>query len=271
MYPEIVIFGYPIATYGLLSVLGGVAVILYVYFTNRGGRAGRLPGGDLLNLLCLALAGIFIGGKLLGLITMIPVAVRNWAFIATGFMNVLGVLFSTFVFYGGLLGALFAIYLYCRRYKISRRLTFGLVTPAIPLFHSIARIGCFLAGCCYGVEVPWGMELNASHVAPHHVHLMPVQLFESAFNLLLFIALAVLSRRLVQKWRVLPIYFLAYGSGRFVLEFFRGDAIRGHFWAFSTSQWISLLLIAAAIVMLIKYRKNPVTPAEPSAHPADDQ
>lgn len=262
MYPEVLIFGYPLSTYSLMALIGGAAVVLYIYLTNRGGRAGRLPGSDVLNLLCLVLAGIIVGGKLLGFITMVPVVIQHWALIATSFMNVVSALFATFVFYGGLLGALLAIYFYCRKYNISLRLVFGLVTPAIPLFHSIARVGCFLAGCCWGIEVPWGLAFSASPVAPNHIHLMPVQLFEAAFNLLLFIALAVLSRRLVQKWRCLPIYFLAYGSGRFILEFFRGDRIRGHLWIFSTSQWVSLGLIAAAVVMLIKYRGDRQSPAD---------
>lgn len=253
MSPAVKIFDFSIPSYGLMALVGAAAAILYIYLVNRGGRAGRLPGADILNLLGFALVGILVGGKLLGAITMAPGIIQNWSFYSKHLNMMLSDLFSTFVFYGGLLGMLLAVYIYGRRRKLSLRVFCGLMVPAIPLFHAFARVGCFLAGCCYGIEAPWGVVFNASAVAPNHVPLVPIQLFEAAFNMLLFAALAILSRRLVQKWRVLPIYFLAYGMARFVLEFFRGDYIRGHVWIFSTSQWISIFLIMAAVGLLIKY------------------
>jgi phosphatidylglycerol:prolipoprotein diacylglycerol transferase len=125
----------------------------------------------------------------------------------------------------------------------------GLV-PSVPLAHAFGRLGCFFAGCCYGVPSAFGLEFNASELAPHGVKLLPVQLIEAGCNLLLFVLLLVLSRFCRRRGLLTGTYLAAYAVMRFVLEFFRYDAERGVFWGLSTSQWISLLLLPAAVFIL---------------------
>lgn len=150
-----------------------------------------------------------------------------------------------FVFYGGLIGALFFIVLFCRINKNFNWKYLAYLVPILLLAHGLGRIGCFLAGCCYGKE---SELLHARH---------PVQLYES-FSLIFF---SYLLNRFLKKRDneilVIGLYFFAYAVLRFILEFFRGDQIRGEIGFLSTSQWISLaLLIPAAYFLTIAIRRK---------------
>ena len=241
MVPPFVIFGREIGPYGIMALLGLLAALLYGWLTNRGGRAGRLKSDDLLHIFLMAVAGALVGAKLLFLIVNIPLFAYNWELIVAQPAVLLDFLLSGMVFYGGLIGGLLAVLWYCRRYKLAFKTVAGLATPMIPLFHTFGRVGCFLGGCCWGAPAPWGVVYRHSPAgaAPHGVPLIPVQLFEAAGNFVLFLVLAWLSRKLVRKWLVLPLYLACYAAMRFVLEFYRGDAARG-VWLLSTSQWIAL-------------------------------
>lgn len=256
MLPFIPVLGRPLPTYGLVAVLGILAALLYCTLTNRGGKAGHIPPVDVPHLLVLAVLGALAGAKALSLLTQLPAIVRNWGRLMADPRLFLFLLTHGLVFYGGLFGGLLAVYLYCKKYALPLGAVLGVCTPAIPLFHVFGRIGCFLAGCCWGVPVSWGISYTLSPQAPNGVPLLPVQLIEAACNLLLFVALAILSRRLVQKWMVLPIYLIAYGTLRFCLEFFRGDVLRGVF-ILSTSQWISLAVVAGTLVYLWRRHTRP--------------
>ena len=153
-----------------------------------------------------------------------------------------------YVFYGGLFGGLLAAVSYCRRYRISLRAAADFYAPALPLFHVFGRIGCFLAGCCWGIEAPWGVVYTHSLAAPNGVTLFPVQLTEAVCNLAICMVLLLRERRLSGRQPTggaLLLHAALYACVRFLLEFWRGDAVRGHFLFFSTSQWISVLILFA--------------------------
>lgn len=87
---------------------------------------------------------------------------------------------------------------------------------------------------------------------PNTVH-FPVQLVESISCLVIFIILIIIEKK-KESAPLLEIYLLSYAVVRFLLEFLRGDTIRGIFWFLSTSQWISLAITATVIVTEV--RKN---------------
>lgn len=264
MLPYIQLFGREVPAYWLMGIAGIIAASLYLYVTNRHGKAGQIPTDDLLHIVLLAAVGALIGSKLLGIITILPLIARNWSFISANPSLLLELLTQGLVFYGGAIGGFLGVYWYCRRYHLSIKTVGAIVTPAVPLFHAFGRVGCFLAGCCWGIEVPWGPEFSHSLAAPNGVPLLPIQLIEAAANVIIFILLAVLSRKLSshRKWVVLPLYVFIYALVRFTLEFFRGDRERGVFF-FSTSQWISLaLLVILALLYLLRWRKGTPQPKE---------
>jgi len=259
MHPFVSIFGRNISVYGLISIFGYIAACAYVMLSSRSRKAGYIPQADITNIAASAVIGIMIGGKLLGFVVNLPAVLRNLSKLG-GFIQIILSLFGAFVFYGGLIGGIVAVFLYCRKYAIPLEDTAGLFVPAIPFFHSFARIGCFMAGCCYGIEYEGGIAFTHSIAAPNGVELLPVQLIESIFNMLLFLVLAVVARRIGDKLSLLPIYFLSYGTFRFLIEFYRGDAVRGIWpseqFGLSTSQWISIVLILWSVVWFLRRKRR---------------
>jgi phosphatidylglycerol:prolipoprotein diacylglycerol transferase len=257
MLPFITVFGIKIPMYGLM-IAAGVAAGVFVAWRFPCKRG--IPRQDVLFACCYAGIGALVGAKLLYLAVTLPqiLLVPDPPPLSWGLVQAL---FSGgFIFYGGVLGGLLGIYVYCRRYKLGFLKLTEILIPSVPLAHAVGRIGCFFAGCCYGrpMDPPWGLFFREDSFALPGVALFPVQLFESALNLVLFAVLFIFSRRERRAGSVLGFYLVGYGVERFALEFFRYDAIRGVFLGLSTSQWISLLLVPAGIFLLVwpKFRKH---------------
>lgn len=163
------------------------------------------------------------------------------------------------VFYGGLIGLLISYGIMARISKQDLYIM-DVLAVCIPLFHSIARIGCFFGGCCFGKE-------NHSHIAINYTttvfdevttaYRIPTQLIEAAFNLILFLYL--LHLLCSKEWKsknILRRYLLIYSIGRFIIEFFRGDLVRGVIYGVSFSQLISVLIWIYLLVTFHKERNR---------------
>ena len=126
------------------------------------------------------------------------------------------------------------------------------------LAQGFGRIGCFLAGCCYGKETEsvFSVIFQNSEYAPNHVALIPTQLYSSGLDFLHFLLLLLIARNKKEDGQVTACYLIFYSIGRFVIEFFRGDIIRGSVGILSTSQFISIFTGIAGIVLLIRIRKK---------------
>ena len=168
------------------------------------------------------------------------------------------------VFYGGLFGLLFAYYvgLKSRLITIKEHHAIDVLTVSIPLFHMIARIGCFLAGCCYGIESNCPITINYT-ISDNGVldvaNRIPVQLIEAAFNAGIFIYLFALVRKPDwQNKKLLMRYIVLYSCGRFLLEFIRGDTVGGIICGVSFSQVISVIIWLFVILLFIKKKKRKV-------------
>lgn len=95
------------------------------------------------------------------------------------------------------------------------------------------------------------MTFSQALLAPNGVALVPVQLYEAAGCLLLFLLLDRLARRGWSGGQLLPVYLSLYGAFRFLLEFLRGDGARGFWGPLSTSQWVALATLAVALPVLL--------------------
>lgn len=208
-------------------------------------------------MILVAAIGAMTGAKLFQLIGVIARDGSNPGFWTLAHWKTL--IPTAGVFYGGLIGGFFAVLLYIRKNKLEFWSVADLFVPSILLFCTFGRIGCFLAGCCYGKVSECGI------VFPLHGHdpLLPVQLYEAGFTFVTLIVLLILRPERKKPGILLPIYVLTYAAGRFVLEFFRGDMQRGVY-LLSTSQWISLLLIPAGIYLLLRRSKIQPLPPAPS-------
>ena len=116
--------------------------------------------------------------------------------------------------------------------------------------HGIGRIGCFLAGCCYGSETD-----SLIAVSFHGHERYPVQLIEaSGLFILYFFSRNLLKRKM--KVKAIYLYLIGYSFLRFGNEFLRGDEIRGLYSGLATSQWISLAIILITSSVFIMKRKR---------------
>jgi phosphatidylglycerol:prolipoprotein diacylglycerol transferase len=155
-----------------------------------------------------------------------------------------------FVVYGGIIGGILSAYITCRIKNKRFIQYFDLTIPSVALAQGFGRIGCFFAGCCYGIETnsSIGIIFHSSGFAPNGVKLMPTQLISAAGDFLIFGLLVLYSRKPRAGGKVGGLYMILYGAGRFILEYFRGD-LRGSVGTLSTSQFISLFILALGLVV----------------------
>lgn len=258
MLPFIEIFGKQIPMYAVMAIIGAAALcgVSALLAKNR----GIVPAEDIFYMLLYAGIGCLIGAKLLYLIVSVDVYWFPEKSLKENLSYWLAVLTSGgLVFYGGLIGAVLGALRYCVHFKIPVVKAFETAVPAIPLFHAFGRIGCFMAGCCYGIEYSgrFAVTFEKAIAAPNGVPLLPVQLIEAVGNILLFVLLTALFLKNFPRLSLCGLYLVCYAIMRFILEFFRGDAVRGKALALSTSQWFSAVAFAVGTVLIIiKYRSE---------------
>lgn len=164
-------------------------------------------------------------------------------------------IFGGMVFYGGLIGACTGAYIYMKKVKLNINEYSDTLAPCIPLFHAFGRIGCFLAGCCYGIESNIGFTYRYAIVeSANGVCRFPVQLLEAAENILICVLLTVMlcKCKKLQHGMLIWIYGLIYPVLRFINEFLRGDNVeRGFFGILSTSQWISIFIFVISLTVIL--------------------
>ncbi len=245
MLPYIEVFGKLIPMYGVCFVLGmGLAVLTARILAKK---YKEVP---LIDVVCSAVyagIGAIIGAKFLFILV-------NIGLILDGTISLLQAFQGGFVFYGGLIGGIIGLFIYVKLYKLNAMKFFELYATIVPLGHSIGRVGCFLGGCCYGIEYDGPLsviyDVNIGNT-PVGIPLFPVQLLEAALLLCLFFVVLFL----YIKKRHLGIQVLTYGFAycllRFSLEFLRGDKERGGLLGMSTSQFISLVFAIVLVVIIV--------------------
>lgn len=244
------IFSIFVPYYGLSIFLGAVIVTITGIILCK---KFSLNTDDFLLILSTTGLGAMLGAKILYLI----VDFKRINFYKLTDLNYINQLMSSgFVFYGGLIGGAYAFYLCKKIYKIEIKNYASIFVVLIPLSHFFGRIGCHLAGCCYGIRIytkKFPSRLyQFSNIAPNNITLFPVQLFEAFLNLGLFVFLLYLL--LKNKNKILEIYLIFYSIIRFFLEFLRGDIERGNILFLSTSQFISILLIIGSVINIFRRR-----------------
>ena len=248
MYNDLLTIGpVTIHGYGLMIAIGTiVALWAGIRFAKRKG----LNPDALYTLTCLSVVGGFACAKVLYCIV-------EWKSFIESPLKVLGS--DGFVIYGGIIGAIFIDGLYCRIKKLSFWGYFDIVLPCVAIAQGFGRIGCFLAGCCYGREcdTPISIVFHNSDFAPNGVPLLPTQLMSSAGCFILAAILFIYARKDRKEGTIGALYLILYSIGRAVIEFFRNDH-RGAVGPLSTSQFISIfVLIVGIIIFVIKSKAEP--------------
>lgn len=255
MHPFFVIFERVIPAYGLCGVIGLICSILFILIYTKHSRSDT--EAYIYSFVLAVIVGM-IGSKIMYLIVSmksILAEIANGVDINTFVSRYIS---GGFVFYGGLILVIPFIFFIARYFSIDIDQMLNVMVPAALIFAAIGRIGCFCAGCCYGVEtdLPIGIAFSKSYIAPNGIKLIPVQLIEAGFNFLLACLITACSRKKIVHDNVLEIYTISYSIFRFIIEFFRGDAERGFIGKISVSQFISCIVLVISICVFIKRNKG---------------
>jgi phosphatidylglycerol:prolipoprotein diacylglycerol transferase len=169
---------------------------------------------------------------------------------------------SGFVFYGSLIFCIAAMLWFFRKNRMPTLAMLDVMAIVTCIVHGFGRIGCFMAGCCYGLPTDsvFGVVFTdpACQAKPLNEPIHPTQLYEAGFIFLLMAALMILKQRKKFDGQVFLIYLMCYAVGRSIIETFRGDVARGFVieGIISNSQFISILLATAALYFYVKLRRK---------------
>ena len=255
MHPILFSVGsWPVYSYGVLLALAYLAGLQLA--VSRAKRAG-IDGAKMMDFGIYIIIAALVGAKLM-------LIVVDFDYFRQQPRELLSLVRAGGVFYGGLITAFLVGLWLVRRYQFPVWTTADMIAPGIALGHIVGRLGCLLAGCCYGkpTTVPWAItftnpvaSLNVG--TPLDVPLHPTQLYEVGAELLILIFLFVTERRgKTFPGRTFWGYMLLYALSRFVIEFYRGDP-RGMFMGLSTSQIVAVVMAPISVFMLWALRARP--------------
>ena len=251
--------GFFLPTYG---VLVAIAFLVAIWLTGKLAIKAGLQSDKVTNLaIYCALAGM-AGAKLLMFVFDWRTYLLNPSEIFT-----LSTLQAAGVYQGGLLLAIVVAFFYMRHNGLPGLLTADVFAPGLARGHSIGRLGCLAAGCCWGsvCHRPWAITFtnpDAHEITgvPLGIPLHPAQLYESIAELVIF---GFLYRRFHHSrgdGEIIGWYLLLYSAVRFVVEFFRNheqSLVAG----LSLTQWISAATFAAGLWLLVRVQIAPRQPA----------
>lgn len=259
MFPEIIKIGsFPVTTYGVMLALG---MFLALFVASRLAVRDGINKDRVFDLGLWTLLGGLLGSKILMLFVDENYNHNLWNIFSLDFLR------SGGVYYGGFIGGFLTLAGLMYFYKLNFWKVADAFAPAVALGQFFGRQGCNAAGCCWGkaTNMPWGVqfselghEYTGVPIYDDHggaLHLHPVQLYESFAMLIVFGILFYFHKRKKFDGQILIMYMIFYPLIRFTIEFFRNDPRGnllglGDLTGFSTSQMISLLVAAIAVVFL---------------------
>jgi phosphatidylglycerol:prolipoprotein diacylglycerol transferase len=253
MHPILFEIGtWPVYTYGVLLAAAYLAGLQLAVVRAR--RAG-LDAGRVMDLGIYLIIAALVGAKLM-------LVFVEWDTFRSDPRELFSLVRVGGVFYGGLIFAFIVGLALVRRYRLPVWATADMYAPGIALGHVIGRLGCLLAGCCYGrpSDVAWAITFthpvardNAG--TPLDTPLHPTQLYDAGAELAILVALLATERKgRPFAGRTFWLYILLYAISRFIVEFYRGDP-RGEALGLSTSQLVSVALVPVSLLMLMRLRR----------------
>ena len=248
-------------SYGVLLVIAFyVSLYFLIIETKKKGidtqtlnRGYPSSGQTILDIALLIIVSGVLGGKLAYIILNLPSYIKNpldinlWR--------------GGFIFTGGFVLSLAAVFMYTKKKKISFLSTTDLFIPYVALGQAIGRIGCFLNGCCYGRPTTFfiGRVFKLNSSAGYHygaLPLHPVQLYSSFFLFVLFLFLKKTRANRKFEGEALLLYLILYPSFRFFMDFLRGDRLETIFYHLNIFQIICIgIVILASAVFMVKPRR----------------
>jgi phosphatidylglycerol:prolipoprotein diacylglycerol transferase len=241
--------GLTVYSYGLMIAIGIIAGVAYMAVVGKR-EVGLLFDQANVLFLYIFLAAL-IGGKVFLFFEDPKLYLESPERLLKG---------NGFVFYGSFIFSVPTMLWFFRKHKLDTHKMLDVMAITTCLVHMFGRIGCFLAGCCYGTPTDswFGVVFSdpACYADPKGVPLHPTQLYEAAFILIVMIVLLFLRGSRTFYGQLFLFYLLAYGAGRVAIEFFRGDENRGYvFNLLSHSQYIAIVILIAVSIVYRRWSK----------------
>jgi phosphatidylglycerol---prolipoprotein diacylglyceryl transferase len=254
MYPVLFeVGGVAVYSYGFMIAVGIVAGVSYMAIEGK--SQANLSFDQANTLFLLIFLAAVVGGKVF-LFFESP----------SRYTSDLSALFrgAGFVFYGSFLFAVPVMLWFFKRNNLNTLIMLDVMAVTTCLVHMGGRIGCFLAGCCYGKPTNFFAGLSftdARCVAePKGVPLHPTQLYEAGYIFLVMLFLLGIRRTKQFDGQLFLLYLMCYAVGRFSIEYFRGDEERGYVFGnvVSHSQLIAImiLVVSLAVYFVLRNRKS---------------
>lgn len=261
MHPDFFSIGpWNIHTYGLFVGLGFAVAILV---TMRMGKAQGLRTQRVVNMGVFMILIAIIGSRL-------AYVLINFSHYRTRSLDIFKIWEGGLVFSGGLVGVALAMIWYLRGHRLSFWKMGDLWAPGIAIGQAIGRIGCLMAGCCYGkpTSLPWGVVFtHPKSLAPLNIPLHPTQLYAAVSGFVIFLILLFLTARKQFQGQVFIWFLILHSTARLFMERFRGDErglIPGT--EMTITQLLTLLVLLGAVVALFILKPNREKQDVPPAH-----
>lgn len=243
--------GVTIYSYGFLIAIGTITGVAYM--AVRGKQEVGLSFDQANSLFLHIFIAAAIGGKVFLFFEAPAEYLEKPGRLVTG---------NGFVFYGSFLFAIPTMLWFFHKHKLHTYRMLDVMAVTTCLVHMFGRVGCFMAGCCYGkpTDSVFAVEFSdpACYADPINTPLHPTQLYEAFYIFLVMLFLLYLRERRKFYGQLFLVYLFLYGVGRIILEFFRGDESRGFVInkILSHSQFIALLILMIVIIIYTRWSKQ---------------
>jgi len=237
----------PIQSYGIMVAIG---FLLAVYVAIRRAKKRDIPSQFIFNLSLYVLISGFVGARIFNILQHI----RSYDSLS----DALRIWEGGLTYYGGFVFASLVGFLYLRSKKLPIVEVLDVIAPSLALVEGIGRIGCFLAGCCYGkpTDLPCGVtfpENSLTRILTDSQKVHPTQLYSTVILFGIFIILIVLQRFMKFSGQLFLSYLIMYSIYRFSVDFFRYYSPEEHIGILVSSQATSLVIgLIALIIMIVK-------------------
>ena len=246
--------GVTVYSYGFMIALGVIGAVAYMFLQCKKDVGLTFDQANTLFLLIFVAA--FIGGKVFLLLENPSLYLSNPVKLFAG---------RGFVFYGSFLFAIPTMLWFFKKHKLDTYKMLDVMAVVTCIVHMFGRIGCFMAGCCYGKPTTGSLGITFTDEAcqaPLNTPLVPTQLLEAGFIFLVMLLLLLIKSRFQKFYgQLFLVYLILYAIGRSVLEIFRGDVARGFIidGILSHSQFIALLIVIVTGFVYVRWsKKNPI-------------
>lgn len=215
----------------ILALISNIIVVLLIYNKNK------FKIYEIIGALIYENIGIILGAKVLTFFVNYS-KFENFDILKLGLSS-----------YGAAIGALVCLIVFSIQFRKNIKELLCIFAPSIPLMYAIGKIGCFFAGCCYGIEYNGLGCINYKYSlrAPSDINLFPVQIVETIIFTAIFVYIIVKVSKKKFDLKNLGITFVLCSCSKFILDFFRNSGTNS---VFSTNKIISIIFFIIGIFVI---------------------